>query len=138
MTEIEFFVPGVPVGKARARVVKGRAFTPKKSRDYEKKVAYYAVVAMSLLGAETFKGAVEVDILAEFPPLKSWSKKQTELVKNSEVRKETKPDIDNIAKSIADAMNGGVVYVDDSQISDLSCRKRYSATAGVTVRVKGC
>lgn len=136
MTEIEFFVPGVPVGKARARVVKGRAFTPKKSKDYEKKVAYYAAIAMRRARAETFQGAVEVQILAEFPPLKSWSKKQTELVNNSEVRKETKPDIDNIAKSIADAMNG-VVYVDDSQISDLICRKRYSATAGVTVRVRG-
>ncbi len=32
-------------------------------------------------------------------------------------------DVDNMAKPILDALNG-VIYVDDSQVSDLVCRKR--------------
>ena len=33
------------------------------------------------------------------------------------------PDVDNITKPILDALTG-LIYIDDSQVSDLVCRKR--------------
>jgi Holliday junction resolvase RusA-like endonuclease len=44
-------------------------------------------------------------------------------------------DIDNVYKSITDAMNG-IVCVDDSQIVECHVRKVYAATAGVDVLIK--
>ena len=35
---VRFTVSGVPVGKQRPRVAAGHAYTPKKTRDYEKHV----------------------------------------------------------------------------------------------------
>lgn len=46
-----------------------------------------------------------------------------------------KPDIDNVIKVIADALNG-VAYDDDKQIIDVSARKVYSETPRVDVRIR--
>ena len=45
-----------------------------------------------------------------------------------------KPDVDNIAKSILDAMNG-FVFKDDNQVSKISVEKRYAENEKVFVRV---
>lgn len=41
-----------------------------------------------------------------------------------------KPDVDNLAKLIMDALNG-VLYKDDGQVSILHCEKRYSDVEGI-------
>jgi Holliday junction resolvase RusA-like endonuclease len=46
-----------------------------------------------------------------------------------------KPDADNIAKIVGDALNG-VVWVDDSQIVLLTIRKMYAEEGKVTVNVE--
>ena len=43
---------------------------------------------------------------------------------NDEIKPLTKPDVDNIAKLVLDALNG-VAFVDDKQIIELSVKKRY-------------
>ena len=45
-----------------------------------------------------------------------------------------KPDADNLAKAICDAING-VVWKDDVQVVDLTLKKRYSMQPGVAVRI---
>lgn len=37
---------------------------------------------------------------------------------------QSKPDIDNVAKSVLDALNG-IAYVDDKQVYELCCNKNY-------------
>ena len=44
---------------------------------------------------------------------------------NGELMPAKKPDIDNIAKAVLDALNS-VAYRDDTQIVDLQIRKQYS------------
>ena len=46
-----------------------------------------------------------------------------------------KTDIDNLAKSLLDGMNG-VVFKDDSQIVSLHCTKVYASEPGVDIMVK--
>jgi hypothetical protein len=45
-----------------------------------------------------------------------------------------KPDIDNIAKTYLDAMNG-VIFVDDTQVVELHVKKVYAEKPGVDVMV---
>jgi Holliday junction resolvase RusA-like endonuclease len=66
---------------------------------------------------------------------KSYSKKRTEACLSGLERPTKKPDWDNVAKSICDAMNG-IVYQDDTQIVDAYVTKVYSANSGVDVGVK--
>jgi Holliday junction resolvase RusA-like endonuclease len=50
------------------------------------------------------------------------------------MRPVTKPDVDNLAKSVLDAING-VAYKDDNQIVDLVARKVYADIPFVKVFV---
>ena len=45
-----------------------------------------------------------------------------------------KPDVDNIAKSILDALNG-FVFKDDNQVSKISVEKRYALEEKIIVKV---
>lgn len=48
-----------------------------------------------------------------------------------------KPDTDNLAKFVLDALNG-VFYKDDSQIYKLSIEKKYGEEDSVSVRLQSC
>lgn len=62
----------------------------------------------------------------------SWSKKKQ---KEHEFKRHTnKPDVDNLAKLVMDALNG-VAYADDKQIYSLSVSKIYSPVAGTSVTI---
>ena len=121
--EISFCIPGTPVGKARPRVTRsGHAYTPQKTKDYEMLVrsCYESQVGSFQFGA---KKPLEVLIEAEFPIPKSASKKRAaEMV---ETYHTNKPDADNLAKGILDALNG-VAFPDDSAVSALCVVKTWS------------
>ena len=93
---IEFTVPGVPQGKERPRFTQnGAAYTPKKTKDYEKLVAW--AYQCEAHGAK-FTGTIRVDIAAIYPVPHSWSKrKQAEAIDNR-ILPMVKPDWDNIGK----------------------------------------
>lgn len=133
----EFIVYGEPQGKARprfARTNKGvRTFTPQKTTEYEERVqlAYRQVYK-----DEPIQKPVKVYIQAHFSMPKSWSRKKK--VESLLHRPTKKPDVDNIAKAICDALNG-VAYKDDSQIVELNVSKYYAPCdiAGfVSVRIE--
>jgi Holliday junction resolvase RusA-like endonuclease len=74
----------------------------------------------------------EIDVDVIIP--KSFSKKKHELALGGYIRPTVKPDCDNIAKNIDDALNG-IAYPDDKQIVSLVVRKWYSDTEKVKIRV---
>lgn len=90
---IEFTIPGVPQGKERPRFTQnGATYTPKKTKDYEKLVAW--AYQCEAHGAK-FTGAIRVDIAAIYPVPHSWSKrKQAEAIDNR-ILPMVKPDWDN-------------------------------------------
>lgn len=102
---IRFIVPGQPVPKARARVVRKpgqrpHSFTPARTLWFERSVMAYA---MSAIGAGRLPrwGAARVDVLI--------------LATFADNRRR---DIDNVAKSVLDALNG-VIWADDAQVDGL-------------------
>ena len=132
--KIQFTIPGNPVPKARPRVTKsGHAYTPKKTSDYEKLVQIYAKQAMAGMNPTT--EAVRLTVRAFFPIPKSWTKAKKEKALNGDLKHTTKPDLSNIVKAVEDAMNG-IVYKDDSQISEIVCVKRYSMSPKVDLTVE--
>lgn len=121
---MHFEVMGMPQGKARARTGKGFSYTPEKTELYEN------LIKISYLAAEnrkTFfdKEPVEMYITALFPIPKSTTKKDREKIRKKELFPTKKPDADNIAKVICDALNG-VAYHDDTQVVKLTVRKAYT------------
>lgn len=111
MKSYSFRVDGRPVPKARPRVARGHAYTPKRTKEYEEIVR----IAYKNAGGTKIEGAVFMRIRAVYKtPKKS-------LLCHDRTKK---PDLDNIAKSIMDGLNG-IAYEDDAQVSFLQIEKVY-------------
>lgn len=138
MKPICFEIPGDPVAKARPRatMVSGRArmYTPAKTENYEARVALFASQAMA--GAAPLQCAVALTVIALFPIPPSWTKKRQAAARAGVEQHTKKPDLDNVVKAIKDGANG-ILWTDDSQVCTLrECRKGFSDTPRVIVRVE--
>lgn len=78
---------------------------------------------------------VHIAIHVFFEPVKSTSKKNKVKMLSGDIKPLKKPDIDNIAKVILDALNGAAYY-DDTQVIKLEVLKSYDDTARVEVQIK--
>ena len=78
---------------------------------------------------------VTLRIVARFEPPKSASKKRQQQMLSGEIPPLKKPDIDNIVKVVADALNGAA-YHDDTQIIFTVAKKAYSAVEGLDITVE--
>jgi len=132
---IAFTVPGDPLGKGRARSTKsGRHYTPARTVSYESLVKHEAALAMR--GRPLMVGPVKLQIVARLRPAASAPKTRLLRMLRGDLPfgPTKKPDWDNIGKIIGDALNG-VVYGDDSQVTDGVVFKTWGATPGVDVLV---
>ncbi len=116
---LSFTVEGPPVPKARARRGKGgRHYTPAQTRAYESRVRWLAIAAASAAGWRPIADAsYALDLVVVFPDAR-------------------RRDLDNVTKSLCDALNG-VAWLDDSQVAELHVRRgidRASPRVEVTIR----
>ena len=138
MKTITFTVPGKPQGKARPRVVRqggfSRSFTPEKTVLYEN---WIRTCYQRAAGDYRFPddAPLELSVTAVFPIPKSYSRRKKEGCFSGFIRPTGKPDCDNIAKTVLDALNG-VAYDDDCQIVALHVYKLYGETPRVTVQLR--
>ena len=115
-------IPGTPVAQPRHRVsARGgfaRTYLPKKHpvHEYKRRIAEYTA------DWPVFVGPVNVFIEVAFPMPQSWSYKKQETMR--EAYHAQKPDADNIAKAILDALKAR--WKDDAQVARLSIDKRWT------------
>lgn len=135
--KITFSIPGVPAGKRRPRFARMgefvRTYQPKEDARRENLIALaYREAAADM---PLHDGPVEIDIEAVYVPPQSWSQRK----KLNPGPKTSKPDLDNVVKSVLDGLNG-VAFADDSQIVRQSARKRYGAANEIIVIIEriGC
>lgn len=122
---IELNVPGCAVAKARPRVTRNGTFTPKKTKEYEAYVAKILSAHMKALKIDPLEGALRLRLFIYRPIPSGWSKSKKLYAKDGMMRPTTKPDIDNEAKSIMDAMNG-ICMRDDAQIVELQIQRHFT------------
>lgn len=131
--KIEFTIDGEPTGKARPRMNTrtGKAYTPDKTRMYED---YIRLLYRTQI-KHYFEGYVKLTIKAFYGVAKSDSKKKKEDKLSNVLRPSKKPDIDNVVKLIADALND-IAYKDDTQIVEICAMKFYSDKPRVEVIIE--
>ena len=112
---LRFIVPMRPVAKERPRVGKqGQVYTPRKTREFEAAVGWYALQARRKAGWEMLTGPVQLDVTFVGPPARA--------------------DLSNLVKSLEDAMNG-VLWSDDSLIIAESVRLEREGKPRIEVEV---
>ena len=129
----QFIVPGAPRGKQRPKVTRNGAYTPEETKRYEQKVL--ACFLNEYPRMKPIRSGVNVHITAFFEIPKSYGKARRERILNGLERPTKKPDADNIAKIILDALNGKVI-LDDKQVVVLTVKKHYSTIPRVEVLIE--
>lgn len=109
-----------------------RTYTPAKTANYENLVK--VVYQEKYLGQDLLEGSLSAQIVAYCKPPKTSKKKLTAML-NGTIRPTKKPDCDNIAKIILDALND-IAYEDDKNIVNLKVEKYYSDIPRVEVQIK--
>lgn len=127
-----FVVPGHPIPKARPRVTRYGTYTPASTVDYELRVrkAWLAVG-----GAEFPPDTpLSVTVVANFQIPKSISKRMRILMEGAFHTKH-RGDIDNVVKSVLDALNG-YAFPDDCIVCVVHCMKRWASEPSTVVTIK--
>ncbi len=124
--EIKFTIEGIPIGKGRPRFFrKGNfvgTYTPENTRSWEAVIRWYCRMHRPLTIP---MGPAIIFLTFNMPRPKSLPKKTKHHVK--------KPDLDNMAKAVLDAMQGSFFH-SDSQIVFMGIGKQYAEHPGVEVR----
>ena len=131
-----FTVYGDPVAKGRPRFrMAGKfptTYTPGKTKQAE-----YDFKAQSIKHkpARPWEGPIGLSIFIYKDTPKGYSMKRKDLAEQAELRPITRPDADNYAKLVMDAMNG-IFFVDDSQVVTLITGKYYSRRPRINVEIQ--
>ena len=110
-----------PIPKARPRLSKFAVYTPKKTADYEKLIAYEWKRRYKNL---ILKGAVKLDLLFCFKKAKSCKKDYHT----------QRPDLDNLEKAILDGLNK-TAFLDDCQVVEMKSQKVFSDVDKILITV---
>ncbi len=127
-----FCLAGEPRGKGRPRFTRaGHAYTPKDTAAYE---AALAQACRSQCGGVFFGAGdpvlLRVDAYFGIPKRANRVARQDML--SGRLRPVRRPDVDNIGKAVADALNG-VLYRDDAQLVEVRVCKWYGEQPRVEV-----
>ena len=131
---MQFTIPGKPVGKGRPRVTRNGTYTPQKTKDYQKLVVTIAENESDNYFIDT--EPLVATILCYYPIPKNMPKYKRRMIEEGKLYPIVKPDLDNVAKAILDALNG-VIYKDDNQVVELHIKKLYSDNPRVIVKIEG-
>lgn len=133
--EIVFTVPGEPRGKGRPRFSRaGHTYTDSETVAYERKIAACYRKAHGAFRWPV-EALLEVDIVAYLPIPQRATKAQRAGMEAGTVLPSRKPDVDNIAKAVLDALNG-VAYKDDARVHRAVVTKYYGADPRLEIRMK--
>ena len=130
---IRFTIQGSPVAKGRPRFARRGNFvatyTPKNTAQAENEIQREALNHI----IEPITDPVELSIVFYMAIPRSTSKKRADTLKNAPHVK--RPDVDNLAKLVLDALNG-IAWKDDSQVYSMSVEKRYSDNPRTEVTIE--
>lgn len=130
--QISFTIPGEPCAKGRPRFNRatGHARTPEKTSRYEQLVqlSYMQHVGQDV----TLQGPIKAYIRAYFSIPKSISQRKRGQMISGDLKPLKKPDADNIAKIVLDALNG-MAYQDDKEVAVLLVEKHWAEKPMVCV-----
>ena len=142
MLELAFLtIDGEPIPKGRPRFrVMGKfvqAYTPAKTKKEEQRIRE-EIKKQFIRKPFSYPIAVDIDFFFTIPKTYFRSKKKIQELADNYYYHTSRPDCDNLAKLVLDAMNG-LVYEDDKQIFGLRIVKMYAPPgrdARTEIRIK--
>lgn len=125
LISLHIIIPGRPQAKQRARQGKNGFYTPKKTVEAENRIGTIVkneIVKRRFTKKLPLTGPVYLMVDFEFEMPKDWN--QDKKYKMNGKPHISRPDTDNLVKTVKDALNG-IVFIDDAQVYSLEVTKIY-------------
>ena len=141
MTELTFTIHGEPCAQGRGRAVvfggeRARVVDPKKSRSWK---AYAVGVVLDQVGRDRdgaiFPKGTPVELGVRFIFKRPTGSPKT--IRTERQVRPKKPDVDNLAKTVLDALTTAHLWEDDAQVVRLVAEK-WQAELGEAPRIEVC
>ena len=114
-----FIVEGAPVAMGRPRFMKtGRVYTPQKTRDAVNNISSHA---QSIIRERMIETPIHLDVVFLHPRPKR-------LKKGPRVLKTTRPDLDNLIKTVKDGITSAGIWKDDSFVVKITALDFYASS----------
>ena len=123
---IWFPISPQPWQRPKTRIINGwvQHYSPKKTTEYEREIADYFRSHPQRFKFEK-DIPVAINLVFGMPIPKSTPKSRKDAMIEGVIKHTKRPDVDNMAKAVLDALNG-LAWADDSQIVRLSITKEYT------------
>lgn len=126
---IKFTLPVIPTAQARPRVaVRGKFAQAYKTKDQQANERTLEAWLKDHAPESPLQGGLVLEFVAAFPIPKSATKNNRAQMLHGFMLPTKKPDLDNLAKQLKDAMTRMQFWCDDSQIVSMHCDKIYAET----------
>lgn len=136
MQEVSLFMDIEPQAwqRPKTRVVGGfvKHYSPKKTKDYEQIIAQYYESTKKVFFDKDVP--LRVSIYFGMPVPKSTSQKKAREMCTGYISHTKRPDVDNLAKAVLDALNGAA-WADDAQIVQLNIHKDYTSKPSIYLSI---
>ena len=135
---MEFELGVIPTAQARVRhgISRGGFVTAFKAGSQIRNEQTLEAVLLPYKPDTPVRVAVSVSFTAVLPLPQSVSKKRKQAMLEGAELPVKKPDIDNLAKQLLDAMTRLQFWEDDKQIAELHCKKIYGEVGQWIVRIE--
>lgn len=138
MRQISFFIGCIPpkgTHQQNVRIFKGKTGRSFIGRSKTNKAARDEQSLTQLLQPhapdQPFQGPVTLQVTWDYPYRKSEPKKN----RGRPIPCDTRPDCDNLMKGLCDIMTRLAFWNDDSQVADVSFRKRWNEVPGIAISI---
>jgi Holliday junction resolvase RusA-like endonuclease len=139
MQTIEFFAQGVPKGQPRPRAFArgGHAaiYDPGTAEGWKGQIA---IGARPFIPKQPILGPVKLTLDFRLPRPKKHFHNNGALRTDAPIWCEKKPDADNYAKAVMDALTILRFWGDDCQVCVLKVRKAYGLDTGCNIKIEEC
>lgn len=131
---IKFTIPGEPVAKARpgSNAWGGRYLPPKTDAFQNLVKLAFAAANPGWIPVKPYPIEISIDAYYQIP--ESWPKKKKAQAADNMVYKISRPDLDNVIKSVLDGLNK-VCWDDDRQVISISAWKGFSEIPRTEVEI---
>jgi Holliday junction resolvase RusA-like endonuclease len=126
---ILFELHTLPKSQKQTQYGRGTFYDP--SREYKDALIWQM---RSYAPKSLLEGPLSVDLMFYLPVPKGVSKVKSRLMLAGQLFPHVRPDVDNLAYVVTNAMKM-VYYKDDAQIIDLAMHKRYHETPKIVVKI---
>lgn len=125
-----------PEAKQSTRFARGKSYTDPKKRAYQDALLCLIKGEQFVQGTPTFNKWAIIEITFYFTAPKKLTEKNSR-VAFGQYAKTTKPDVDNLAKPVLDALtNSGIIH-DDCIVYRLTLSKYWRESASIHIEIKG-